>query len=185
LRGIHLHIGSQNPNADAYAEAFVTLFENLLIIFKETGHRLSHLNLGGGFPVNYLRDESNADDFSSEQRAFFAAELEPVEVLREAWNVVKKTAKLAGAEHLLENIELLVEPGRSVISDAGICLTTVRNKKQRPLSKIPKSRISNPESRHLAFDRRRFQHSAFDGNLQMVLPSDFRRARRRKTFGEV
>jgi diaminopimelate decarboxylase len=145
LCGIHLHIGSQNPNAAAYAEAFKTLFENLLIIFKETEHRLSHLNLGGGFPVNYLRDESNADDFSSEQRAFFAAELEPVEVLREAWNVVKKTAKLAGAEHLLENIELLVEPGRSVISDAGVCLTTVRNKKQRPLSKIknPESKIQN------------------------------------------
>ncbi len=145
LCGIHLHIGSQNPNAAPYAEAFKTLFENLLIIFRETGHRLSHLNLGGGFPVNYLRDESNADDFSSEQRDFFAAELEPEEVLREAWSVVKKTAKLAEAEHLLENIELLVEPGRSVIADAGVCLTSVKNKKQRPLSEIGnrKSEIAN------------------------------------------
>jgi diaminopimelate decarboxylase len=104
LCGIHLHIGSQNPNAAPYAEAFKTLFENLLIIFKETGHRLSHLNLGGGFPVNYLRDESNADDFSSEQRDFFAAELEPVEVLREAWNVVKKTAKLAQTRNIFLKI---------------------------------------------------------------------------------
>jgi len=145
LCGIHLHIGSQNPSSKPYAEAFKTLFENLLLIFNEAGHRLSHLNLGGGFPVNYLRDESNAGDFSVEQRDFFSAELEPEEVLREAWNVVKEAAKQAEAEHLFENIELLIEPGRSIISDAGICLTTVRNKKQRPLPAIAnrKSQIAN------------------------------------------
>ncbi len=136
LCGIHLHIGSQNPNAKPYAEALKTLFENLLQIFNETEHRLSHLNLGGGFPVNYLRDESSVENFSTEQRDFFAAELEPETVLREAWKVVKETAKEANAAHLLENIELLVEPGRSVISDAGVCLTTVRNKKERPISQI-------------------------------------------------
>ena len=135
LCGIHLHIGSQNPKAEPYAEAFKTLFDNLLTIFKESEHCLSHLNLGGGFPVNYLRDESNTADFSIEQRDFFAAELEPEEVLREAWKVVKEAAKEAGAEHLLENITLLVEPGRSVIADAGVCLTTVRNKKERPIGK--------------------------------------------------
>lgn len=133
LCGIHLHIGSQNPSAKPYAEAFKTLFENLLLILNEAEHRLSHLNLGGGFPVNYLRDESNVENFSIEQRAFFSAELEPAEVLREAWKSVVETAKEAKAEHLLENIELLIEPGRSIIADAGVCLTTVRNKKKRPL----------------------------------------------------
>ena len=135
LCGIHLHIGSQNPSAKPYAEAFVTLFENLLLIFREAEYRLSHLNLGGGFPVNYLRDESNVGDFSIEQRDFFAAELEPEEVLREAWKTVKETAKVAGAEQLLENIALLVAPGRSVIADAGVCLTAVRNRKARPIDK--------------------------------------------------
>jgi len=135
LCGIHLHIGSQNPSAEPYAAALKTLFENLLLIFNEAEHRLSHLNLGGGFPVNYLRDASNAGDFSAEQHDFFAAELKPEEVLREAWKVVKETAKKAEAEHLLENIELLIEPGRSVIADAGVCLTTVRNRKERPISK--------------------------------------------------
>ena len=133
LCGIHLHIGSQNPTAQPYAEAFKTLFENLLLIFNETAHRLSHLNLGGGFPVNYLRDESNVANFSAEQRGFFAADLEPGEVLAAAWKVVKETAKEAAAEHLLENIEILIEPGRSVIADAGVCLTTVRNRKERPI----------------------------------------------------
>ncbi len=33
----------------------------------------------------------------------------------------------------LENVELLLEPGRSIIADAGVCLTTVRNRKERPI----------------------------------------------------
>ena len=135
LCGIHLHIGSQNPTAEPYAEAFKTLFENFLEIYNEGGHRLSHLNLGGGFPVNYLRDKSQEKDFSAEQRVLFGATLEPSEVLAKAWRVVKATAKSANAEHLLENIELLLEPGRSIISDAGVCLTTVRNRKERPIDK--------------------------------------------------
>ena len=133
LCGIHLHIGSQNPKAAPYTEAFRTLFENLLLIFKETGHKLSHLNLGGGFPVNYLRDESNAGALPAQQRELFSATLEPAEVLRDAWRVVRETAKSADAETLLENVELLLEPGRSIIADAGVCLTTVRNRKERPI----------------------------------------------------
>ena len=133
LCGIHLHIGSQNPSGKPYTQAFTALFENLLQIFKETGHKLSHLNIGGGFPVNYLRDASNAADIAPSQQELFSANLEPSEVIQKAWENVKQQAKLANAEHLLENIELLIEPGRSVIADAGICLTKVRNKKERPI----------------------------------------------------
>jgi D-ornithine/D-lysine decarboxylase len=133
LSGIHLHIGSQNPHAEPYAEALKTLFENLLQIYEETGHRLSHLNLGGGFPVNYLRDNSHAIEFPQEQREMFAADLEPGEVLRAAWRAVQDAAKSAKAEHLLEDIELLLEPGRSVVADAGVCLTRVCNRKERPI----------------------------------------------------
>jgi len=144
LCGIHLHIGSQTPNSEPYVDAFKILFENLLEIYEETGHTLSHLNLGGGFPVNYLRDNAQAADFPEAQRELFSAALEPSEVLREAWKFVSEAAKSARAEQLLENIELLLEPGRSVIADAGICLTTVRNQKQRLLAK-PK--IQNPKSK--------------------------------------
>lgn len=139
LCGIHLHIGSQNPESAPYADALRTLFENLLQIYRETGIRLSHLNLGGGFPVNYLRDNSHAVDFPQAQREMFAADLEPEDVLANAWRIVRQTAADANASDLLENLTLLIEPGRSIISDAGVCLTTVRNKKERPVtqSKIP------------------------------------------------
>jgi len=158
LCGIHLHIGSQTPDAEPYADALETLFENLLEIYNETGHKLLHLNLGGGFPVNYLRDSAHAEDFPAEQRQMFAASLEPEEVLQNAWQRIKKIVEKSGAAHLLENITLLIEPGRSVIADAGICLTTVRNYKERPLQTMAEeitnyelqftgNKIQNPKSK--------------------------------------
>lgn len=135
LCGVHLHIGSQNPDSAPYSEALKTLFENLLQIYNETGLKLSHLNLGGGFPVNYLRDNSHSTDFPQEQRTMFSADFSPTEAIENAWQVLKQTAKETNSEHLLENLTFLLEPGRSVISDAGICLTTVRNKKARPINK--------------------------------------------------
>ncbi len=133
LCGIHLHIGSQNPKPEPYERAFVALFENLLRIHQVTGHQLRHLNIGGGFPVNYLRDDSNSSEIADEQRALFSANLDPAEIIRNAWQAVKKSAATTDSLDLIKDIELLIEPGRSVIGDAGICLTTVRNKKTRPI----------------------------------------------------
>ena len=143
LAGVHLHIGSQNPAAEPYSEALKTLFENLEKAYLETGLKLSHLNLGGGFPVNYLRDNSHEIDFPQAQREMFAADFEPSDAITAAWASVKDAAKASNAENLLENLTLLIEPGRSVIADAGICLTTVRNRKERP---IAEPEIANRES---------------------------------------
>ncbi len=133
LCGVHLHIGSQNPAAEPYSEALHALFGSLEKIYEETGLKLSHLNLGGGFPVNYLRDNSQAEHFSPAEREMFSADFEPSDAIKAAWQFVKDAAIASNAENLLENITLLLEPGRSVIADAGICLTTVRNRKERPL----------------------------------------------------
>jgi diaminopimelate decarboxylase len=132
LCGIHLHLGSQNPDGQPYTDAFIKLFELTKMIFDETGKRLEHLNLGGGFPVNYLRDQSNAPMMSKDQQELFAADLDPAEVLGKAIHVVRDIFGASDA-HLLENLTILLEPGRSVIADAGFVLTTVRNQKERPL----------------------------------------------------
>ncbi|HEY8560046.1 MAG TPA: diaminopimelate decarboxylase [Pyrinomonadaceae bacterium] len=135
LTGVHLHIGSQNPAAEPYSEALKTLFANLEKIYLETGLKLTHLNLGGGFPVNYLRDNSHEIDFPQAQREMFAADFEPSDAIASAWKTVKEAAAATNAENLLENLTLLIEPGRSVIADAGVCLTTVRNHKERPVQR--------------------------------------------------
>jgi diaminopimelate decarboxylase len=130
--GIHIHVGSQTPDVEPFAEAFKSMWEHLVTIHNETGHTLEHINLGGGIPVNYLRDRSQADDLPEHERDMLGAELEPAAVLSEALRVARESARAANAEHLLDQVTILLEPGRSIIADAGLVLTTVRNIKTRP-----------------------------------------------------
>jgi diaminopimelate decarboxylase len=144
LCGIHLHLGSQTPDVAPFDAAISILFDYVRRIFDETGCKLSHVNLGGGFPVNYLRDNSNAFQINDEQRELFAADLEPSDVMRTIMGKIWEAAKTLKAEHLWNDLTILLEPGRSVIADAGICLTTVRNHKQRLL---PQPEIENRKSK--------------------------------------
>jgi len=130
--GIHIHVGSQTPDVEPFAEAFRSMWEHLVAIHRETGHTLEHINLGGGIPVNYLRDRSQAEQIPEHERDMLGADLEPSAVLREALRIAREAARDANAEHLLEGVEILLEPGRSVIADAGLVLTTVNNIKTRP-----------------------------------------------------
>ena len=130
--GIHIHVGSQTPDVEPFAEAFRSMWEHLVKIHFETGHTLEHINLGGGIPVNYLRDRSQADQLPEHERDMLGAELEPVAVLTEALRVARESARAANAEQLLDKVTILLEPGRSIIADAGLVLTTVRNIKRRP-----------------------------------------------------
>ncbi|MBS1811422.1 MAG: hypothetical protein JST84_24890, partial [Acidobacteria bacterium] len=132
LVGIHIHVGSQTPDPEPYAEAFATMWEHLLWLHKETGHQLQHINIGGGIPVNYLRDRSHAEEISADERNMLGAILTSDEAIGAAIQAVRKAARTAGAEHLLNNLEIVMEPGRAVIGDAVTILTTVRNIKSRP-----------------------------------------------------
>ena len=130
--GIHIHVGSQTPDVEPFAEAFRSMWEHLLTIHRETGHTLEHINLGGGIPVNYLRDRSQADQLPEHERDMLGADLEPAAVLRAALQIARESAREVGGGHLLDKVTILLEPGRSIIADAGLVLTTVRNIKRRP-----------------------------------------------------
>jgi len=130
--GIHIHVGSQTPDVEPFAEAFKSMWNHLSAIHRETGLTLEHINLGGGIPVNYLRDRSQADELPEHERDMLGADLEPAAVLTEALRVARESARDAGAQQMLEGVTILLEPGRSVIADAGVVLTTVRNIKHRP-----------------------------------------------------
>ena len=130
--GIHIHVGSQTPDVEPFAEAFRSMWEHLVTINRETGHTLEHINLGGGIPVNYLRDPAQAEQIPEHERDMLGADLEPSAVLDAALRVARESARTANAEHLLNGLTILLEPGRSVIADAGLVLTTVLNMKQRP-----------------------------------------------------
>ncbi|MBL8205708.1 MAG: diaminopimelate decarboxylase [Blastocatellia bacterium] len=132
LVGIHIHVGSQTPDPEPYVQAFQTMWEHLLWLHKETGHTLQHINIGGGIPVNYLRDRSHAEEISEDERTMLGAILTSDEAIGAALQVVRDAARNAGAEHLLRDLEIVMEPGRSVIADAVTLLTKVRNVKTRP-----------------------------------------------------
>ncbi|MGH9915539.1 MAG: diaminopimelate decarboxylase family protein, partial [Pyrinomonadaceae bacterium] len=109
--GIHIHIGSQTPDVEPFVAAFQTMWRHLMNVYKETGHKLEHINLGGGFPVNYLRDRSLADQLPEHERDMLGAELEPVDVLTAAMAAARAVANEAGASHLLDGVTILMEPG--------------------------------------------------------------------------
>ncbi|MFV0388248.1 MAG: diaminopimelate decarboxylase [Pyrinomonadaceae bacterium] len=134
LCGVHLHIGSQNPSSEPYSEALIALFDCIAMIFEESGIKVEHANLGGGFPVNYLRDSSNTENLDANQRSLIATNLVPSEIMAAAWQSLTTHAEKSGYSHLLENFTLLLEPGRSIISDTGALLSRIQNKKLRPIS---------------------------------------------------
>src|SRR5215204_3969998 len=102
VAGIHIHVGSQTPDVEPFAEAFRTMWEHLVALHRETGHTLSHINLGGGIPVNYLRDPAQAADLPLAEREMLGADLEPSDVLRAALRVARDSARTVEAEHLLD-----------------------------------------------------------------------------------
>src|SRR4029078_8566231 len=86
---IHIHVVSQTPDVEPFAEAFRSMWEHLLTIHRETGHTLEHINLGGGIPVNYLRDRSQADQLPEHERDMLGADLEPTAVLAAAMRIAR------------------------------------------------------------------------------------------------
>lgn len=132
LCGIHLHVGSQNPDPIVYTQALELLFAAIKRIYKETGEPLEHINIGGGFPVNYLSNEGSSAEFPFEQRQMFAANFEPTDAIHAAWQAIREDAASDGSIEIFKDLTLLLEPGRSIIADTAICLTTVRNRKTRP-----------------------------------------------------
>ena len=142
LAGIHLHIGSQNPSPDVYTGALEMMFDSLAKIYEVSGVKLGHINLGGGFPVNYLRDGNQLADFPLDEQLMFSADFEPSDAIGRAWDSMSRRAEAAGLAHLLDGITLLLEPGRSIVADAGVCLTTVRNRKSRPVERSSTDAVS-------------------------------------------
>jgi D-ornithine/D-lysine decarboxylase len=132
LAGLHIHVGSQTPDPEPYVEALAAMWDHLLWLHRETGHKLQHINIGGGIPVNYLRDDTHAEEIGDAERDMLGADLTSAEMMGAAIEAVRSSAREAGAEYLLDDLEIVMEPGRAVIADAVTILTKVRNVKYRP-----------------------------------------------------
>jgi diaminopimelate decarboxylase len=128
LAGVHIHVGSQTPDPHPFALAFAEMWRFLAALHKRTGHRLSHINIGGGLPVNYLSDTPMAQDIEERERQMLRAELDPQQVLKAAL----AEARVEDEAGLLEGLTIVFEPGRRIVGDTGLLLTRVCNIKHRP-----------------------------------------------------
>ncbi len=109
LKGYHCHIGSQIFEK----QSFIIAAEKMLGFMNEMKNKLgfeaSELNLGGGFGVWYNDGDPklSTEDYADYLKAVITA--------------IKTKAK----EYNLNEPYLLIEPGRSIIGEAGITLYTV------------------------------------------------------------
>ena len=104
LDGVHIHIGSQNCDPAATVAA---VREALALVSqaRAAGATVTSLDIGGGYPIAYRPGE--------------AATLPAPEAYAQAL-----VPELAG-----QGLELLIEPGRIIVADAGALVVTVQSLK--------------------------------------------------------
>ena len=111
--GFHCHVGSQVFTEDVFERSAVIMLEFIAKMQKETGFRTGMLDLGGGYGVRYVESDPYVD---------IPAKIQSVGI-----TVRETCARLS-----IEEPEILMEPGRSIVADAGMTLYTVGAVKQIP-----------------------------------------------------
>ena len=113
LRGLHCHVGSQVFGEDVYLRTIDIMVPFLAEIRDKLGCTLPELNLGGGYGVRYTVDDEQIDI--------------PARIAEVAAHLKEKAAELD-----FPLPRFLMEPGRSIVADAGMTLYTVGAVKRIP-----------------------------------------------------
>ena len=105
LLGLHFHIGSLIFEVEPYQQAIEFILNFAAEMKQKHGFELRELDVGGGFAIQYTLD-SSAPPLSTYAEAI-------------ASNIIDKCRKLG-----LELPQLIIEPGRSMVGQAGVALYT-------------------------------------------------------------
>jgi len=106
LAGFHCHVGSQVFYEDVFERSAVIMLEFIADIYARHGYLAQQLDLGGGYGVRYVADDDTV-------------------------NIAQKIADVAAAVNetcarlRIPVPAILMEPGRSIVADAGMTLYTV------------------------------------------------------------
>ncbi|TDT61125.1 diaminopimelate decarboxylase [Fonticella tunisiensis] len=113
LGGLHCHIGSQIFDIEPYLDEVDIMLSLIKGIKEELGYEINELNLGGGFGIYYREgdDPNSIEDFCSS---------------------ILKRAQETSKELNIPLPSLSIEPGRSIVGNAGTTLYTVGSIKQIP-----------------------------------------------------
>ncbi len=104
--GFHFHVGSQLHNNESHLKAL----DIVLKLIKDTKEKYNYttpeLNIGGGFGIRYT------DDDNKKPYAYFLDPMmEKIEAFSNELNITR--------------LEIVIEPGRSIVGEAGITLYTI------------------------------------------------------------
>ncbi|MEW6080672.1 MAG: diaminopimelate decarboxylase [Bacillota bacterium] len=113
LRGIHCHVGSQVLDLSPFRLAAAIMMDFRARIYQETGALLDEVNLGGGLGIRY-------QDCDAPPR------------IQDYVDAVSQAVREACRRHSLPLPVLQLEPGRSVVGEAGVTLYTVGTIKEIP-----------------------------------------------------
>jgi diaminopimelate decarboxylase len=106
VTGVSVHIGSQIRDVAPFGDAMARVGD-LVRELRDDGHRIEFIDAGGGLGIAY--DKPNALAFSADVAAYARALATPLRGL---------------------GVQLLLEPGRSIIGPAGVLLTSVIYRKE-------------------------------------------------------
>ena len=111
LCGFHCHIGSQIFESEPFITASSVMLEFIKQVKDELNYTAEMLNLGGGFGVRYLESQP---------------EISYTEKIREVATAINEQCSALG----IKVPKIAMEPGRSIVADAGMTLYTVGSVKE-------------------------------------------------------
>ncbi len=113
LKGFHCHVGSQVFDSDVYISTVDIMLEFIAHIRQILGFTAEILDLGGGYGVRYTADQPEID---------IAANIAQV----------GQALKAKAVQLNMELPHIYMEPGRSIVADAGLTLYTAGTVKRIP-----------------------------------------------------
>ena len=113
VAGFHSHVGSQIFESDSFVRQIEILTRFAAHIESETGHHTGILNIGGGFGVRYT-------------------DRDPLQDISGRISEIADRLDRCCAEFGIEKPVIYMEPGRSIVADAGITLYTAGGVKEIP-----------------------------------------------------
>lgn len=116
LHGLHAHIGSQIFETSIYGDEIEILVKEIARLDEKFNLKLDEINIGGGLGVKYT-------DSDCPPSTFTIAEI----VIKRLYECIDK--------YKIDAPALFIEPGRSIISTAGVTLYTLGSSKQVPKGK--------------------------------------------------
>ena len=111
--GWHCHVGSQVFTPDVFLDAAKIMIDFSAEVRRALGFETKTLNLGGGIGVRYVEDDP---------------ELDRAAILGAIGERVREVCAASG----VAVPEILIEPGRSIVADAGMTVYTVGSVKEIP-----------------------------------------------------